>query len=76
MLKKELSSYFGSDNDENDYKAKHRVVFCDAPGSGDTKGDAIDIANKLGLIGAMQLSQCLRVVVVSEEDISRTEWKD
>ena len=56
----------------NNNTTKSKILFCDTPGLGDSRGDEIDIANTYGLINAMKCAQSVRIVfVISKEDMSQ-----
>ena len=50
---------------------KNRVIFCDTPGFGDSRGIETDISNSFGLANAMKSAHRVRIVfVISKEDVS------
>ena len=45
-----------------------KIIFCNTPGFGDSRGDEIDISNSFGLINAMSLSKCVRIIFLISQD--------
>ena len=56
---------------ENENLIESKIMFCDTPGFGDSRGDEIDISNSFGLINGMNSSKSVRIIfVISQDDTS------